>query len=64
MILCKNCDQRHPGCHDTCPIHKAELAEDHAKKAYLAKYKTMYGSIDNERGRKVRKALRKHGKRA
>ncbi len=35
MLSCKNCTKRHRGCHDTCEIHLAELAEYKAKKDFI-----------------------------
>lgn len=36
---CKDCvpPKRHPGCHDTCPIHKAEKEAYQEKKAEAIK---------------------------
>ena len=63
MIACKDCTHRHHGCHDTCPVHQAELAEDHAKKEYVSRAKKIYRSVDEAHYNSVRKAERKHGRR-
>lgn len=63
MIACKDCTHRHHGCHDTCPVHQAELAEDHAKKEYVSRTKKIYRSVDEAHYSSVRKAERKCGRR-
>lgn len=63
MIACKNCTHRRPGCHDTCPVHKAELAEDHARKEYVSHEKEIYRSVDEAHYNSVRKVERKRGRR-
>lgn len=35
MITCKDCDKRHPGCHDNCCTYQAALADRIARKQWL-----------------------------
>lgn len=63
MIACKSCTRRRPGCHDTCPVHQAELVEDHARKEYVSRAKNIYRSVDEAHYSAVKKAERKHGRR-
>ena len=48
---------------DTCPVHQAELVEDHARKEYVSRAKKIYRSVDEAHYNSVRKAHRKHGRR-
>ncbi len=35
MLTCKDCDKRHPGCHDNCCTYQAALAERIARNQWL-----------------------------
>lgn len=59
MKVCKNCEKRHPGCHDICAAYLADVAEEHAKTEYLRKKRLAYRSVDEANAERVKRAIRK-----
>jgi hypothetical protein len=58
-FTCKDCDQRHPGCHDKCEKYQAEKKVYEERKAAERKRIDLQGALYAQRDRGVRKAKRK-----
>lgn len=56
---CKGCEERHQGCHSSCPRYAEYKILHEVEKAQIQKEKDMYGSLYDSRSRQVMKALKK-----
>ena len=61
---CKDCEERHAGCHSTCPIHKGFLEKNEKKKAALRKQREVNDIIYDYKRRKKKNLERKRHKKA
>ena len=59
---CKDCGNRHPGCHGSCEKYKKEKAAYEERKASDVKHNAVQSGLDTQRNNAVRKALRRRTK--
>ena len=58
-FTCKDCDQRHPGCHDKCEKYQAEKKAYEERQAVKRKYNDLRGALYRQRDEGVQRALKK-----
>ena len=58
-FTCKDCGNRHPGCHSQCEKYQKEKAAYEERKAANVKHNAIQGGLDAQRNEAVRKALRR-----
>ena len=58
-FTCKDCGNRHPGCHSQCEKYQKEKAAYEKQKAENVKHNSIQGGLDAQRNNAVRKALRR-----
>lgn len=59
IFTCKDCGNRHPGCHSQCEKYKKEKATYEERKAADVKRNAIQGGLTAQKNEAVRKALRR-----
>lgn len=59
MFKCKDCLERHPGCHGTCPSYNEEKAIIKERNARIFKDKQVSRGIKEQKSRVILAARRK-----
>lgn len=57
-FTCKDCGNRHPGCHGQCEKYQKEKATYEERKAALTKELVVQGGLNAQRNNGIRKAKR------
>ena len=59
IYSCKDCGNRHPGCHGHCETYKKEKAEHEEQKAVENQRKYVQQGLYNQRSVAIRKTARR-----
>lgn len=58
---CKNCTERYPACHDTCPKYFAATMENEKEREFIKREKHKFTDLNSHVIESKQKCKRKHG---
>lgn len=63
ITVCKDCRERHPGCHDSCERYRKQKSEREAELETVFKNSRKDGLVDSYKRSVVRKEKKKNERR-
>ena len=62
ITTCKDCTERHPACHDTCPKYLAATLEIESQRDAIRREKHKFTDLNSHEIESKQKYKRKHGR--